>query len=214
MRIASGEELRVVDVLLRFLSTGVVEDLWETPHEVVLVQELKQTLGEGRSAWRVGFLADGETVGLVRRVDETVTARAVSVESATSLAAGHLRKAWAHLYQHQPDVGQALDEAILALESAGRSIITPTDGAATLGKMIAAIEAKPGKWECEVGDVSAVAARLRAMWSRQPRHGVDDPNDVRAVTPELAEAAVHDALTLVHWFQTGLFRRAAGPTGG
>ena len=170
------------------------------------LQRLEQTLREGRSAWAVGRLPD-LSFGLVRRVDDATRERAHTVLSEDSIAIRHMRRSWAAIYRRESDPTSAVNEAVLAIEAAGRSVVSPNDTKATLGKMITALRDKPEKWEVQLGSVPQLAERLSSIWTRQPRHGVDDANDVVEVTPELAEAVAHDALTLVHWFRSGLIRR-------
>jgi hypothetical protein len=140
-------------------------------------------------------------------VDATSNQRATTVIGDCALAALHLGRAWAQTYRRDPDPKAALDEVVLALQSAGRSIVSPKDKAATLGKMIAGLRSKREKWTVEIGTISQLVERLAALWKAQPRHGVDDPNDVKDVSAALAEAAVQEGLTIVHWFRSGFVRQ-------
>lgn len=212
-RAAETDVLHVVDLVFHVIQLWMKEistDRQATDHYQPYVSALMQRLGrvlrDGRSVYQVGELPNG-TYGLVRRVDEASARRAEYVMGADAIAVAHLRRAWQLMYQRNPEPGQALNEAVLALESSGRSIITPTDREATLGKMITALRDKPEKWSVAVGTTEQVCDRLSAIWSRQPRHGGDEENPVAPATPELAEAAVHEAVTLVHWFRSGLFQR-------
>ena len=162
-------------------------------------------LSHGGSMWKVGEW-EGHP-GLIRRVDETVAARAALVMSGEGAATAHLRVAWVCFYRPDRDAAQTLGDVVKALEAAARPVVSPNDGQATLGKMISALRDKPGKWVVAVGDVNQVCQRLRDIWALQPRHGTDDPNAIREVPLEVVEAALHDAVTLVHWFQNGLIRR-------
>lgn len=203
--------LMVVDLLIHVLDEEI-NDTQVRPHRnyessgsKALMLHLVQLLTEGRSVWQIGRLPD-LSWGLVRRVDEAATERAATVMSPDSLATSHLRRAWSHTYRRTAEPKQALDEVILAIESAARSVVSPNDKAATLGKMISALRDKPDKWSAEVGTIEQLAERLSALWKAQPRHGVDDPNEIKHVSPAFAEAAVHEGLTLVHWFRTGFVR--------
>lgn len=201
-RTPRDQMLRVADAELRLISES--RRMNETTNQAIV--RLQDRLTRARSAYRVGYHHDGETLGIFRRVNAVATERLTTLDP-QALATGHLRTAWSHLYKLEPDPRQALDEAIAALESAMKATVTPNDGGTTLGKMIAALRHAPHKWRTPLGDIDLLVARLRSMWSIQPRHGVDDPNDVKVVTPEAAEASVHEAITIVHWFQAGLVRR-------
>lgn len=171
------------------------------------IATLKSYLDEAGSAWTVGVLEQGSTFGLVRRVDETVAARADSVASARSIASQHLRRAWEYLHRRNPDYPQALDEAVFALEAAARPVVSPQNRKATLGTMIRNLRDAPQNWTNEIGTIDSLADRLAAIWTRQPRHGTDDPIEIKMVTPEFATAAVHEALTIVRWLMSGAVRR-------
>lgn len=55
-------------------------------------------------------------------------------------------------------------------------------------------------------DIGPLVAMLRLLWQGQTdRHGGSTPTI--PVTAEAAEAAVHLAVTLVQWFQSGAIRR-------
>jgi len=198
--------LDLVDVLLMLLWEAIeaVDNRGRDPF-VRHAFKADDFLAESGSAWRIRFM-DGR-LGLARRVDETATARADRVSSDASSTSAHLRRAWEHLYQRRPEYSQALDEAVFALEAATRSV-GASDDEETLGTVIEAMLAEPSTWTCDLGTVETVAVRLSAIWTRQQRHRTDDANSVEPETPAVAEAAVHDALTLVHWFQIGVVRRS------
>lgn len=204
-----ADMLLVADVLIRIHD----ETILDTTHRpqrnqgnsgsVQALTKLQRILDDGRSLWTITRLPNG-TWGLGRRVDAASQHRAEVVLSPETLAAQHLRRAWGYLYQRESAPGHALDEAIAALESAGRRVVIPTNRDATLGLMISALRDKPEKWTVAAGTVEAFRERLAMLWTRQPRHGVVETNDVKDVSPQLAEAAVHEAITLVHWFTSGL----------
>lgn len=218
--------LEIVDVLLHLQAQRIralpqresdpAGDDWsatrESLHDQMIrllmqpITTLQSYLAESRSVWSVGPV-EGETCGLIRRVDATIAARAETTTSATTIASQHLRRAWASLYRREPDYGRALDEANAALEAAARPVVSPRNRRSTLGTIIRDLKAAPQKWTCELGTVDELAGRLDDLWSWH-RHGTDDPNEVKTITHGLAEAAVHEALTLVHWFMSGAIRPA------
>ena len=52
-------------------------------------------------------------------------------------------------------------------------------------------------------------ARLNNIWTAQYRHGEAD-GPIPDVSPRVAQAAIHDAVTLVQWFEDGCVRRVSG----
>ena len=71
----------------------------------------------------------------------------------------------------------AYSQAIKAIEVVARPIPSPSDASATLGKMIAAMRAKPDKWRVvlERSTPEDVATMMEMVWKGQEdRHGTDD----------------------------------------
>lgn len=170
--------------------------------------ELNLILAASGSAWTVGEQPDG-TPCLQRRVESTTEAAARIEFSAESRAARHLSIAWDKVYGRTPDASAAYREAVRGVEAAARPIVTPDDSLATLGKMIRALEDKPSKWSAEIGSIEAFTQMLRQLWTSQlDRHGTDDESVPLSVSPAQAEAAVHLAMTLVHWLRSSTVRRA------
>lgn len=121
--------------------------------------------------------------------------------------------AWHDVYGREPTAGDAYREAVRAVEAAVKPIVTPSDPLATLGKMIKAIRDKPTKWAWELGEPTEVANMMGRLWTSQlDRHGTDDESHPLTVSLQQAEAAVHLAVTLVHWCQSGAFRAVHGPS--
>jgi hypothetical protein len=166
-------------------------------------QKLGDMLDSGRSAWRVTERPSGGWQ-LVRRSLGPV------VEAISSLAGpsqrAHLVAAWDALTRRHPDTSAAYREAVRAVEAAAKPVVLPNDSLATLGKMIAAIDAKPTKWHFVLGSPEDVSAMCKLLWTSQlDRHGTDDESVPLNVSYEQADAAVHLALTLVRYFAGGLF---------
>ena len=198
----------VIDAVLHLLSERLRDDLTQyTVKERIVdqIMAMRTMLAEARSLYDVDEIATG-TWGLVLKVDATVHDQADHVLSIPGTAADYLRAAWRACYELHPDNEAAFDKAIEAIEAAARPVISPTNGKATLGTMIKDLSNKPSKWSTTLGTVEQLTQRLHALWSIQPRHGTPDPNEVREVTREEAVACVHEAVTLVHAFTTGLIR--------
>ena len=175
------------------------------------VRELQATLDSSASAWTVGQGSSGEPC-LERRVDPTVEAAAKEEMSQAGRAATYLRSAWHGVYGRDPNPSAAYHDAIRAVEAAARSIVTPKDDLATLGKMITAIGDAPHKWTTEIGDVETIRKMMQTVWQAQhDRHGTDDETKPVNVSQPEAEAAVQMAVTLVHLFRSGAIRVVSTP---
>ena len=173
-----------------------------------LRRSLESMLTIGGSAWTVGEDEGGRWC-LHRRLDETVEDAAKEEMRQTGNAARHLQAAWHHVYGRDPDPSAAYREAVRAVEAAAKPAVTPNDRLATLGKMLKALRDKPSKWAVDLGTVEGLADTMDVLWTSQlDRHGTDDESAPLSVSPEQAEAAVHVAVTLVHWFRNGHVRLA------
>lgn len=201
VKVDAGHLLDVADALVHLL-----DRVGNDANVVDLIFRLNDHLDEGRSVYEVRPDATGEHWSFGRRVDPTVTAQAQRVMDAGGTHADYLRAAWHACYDLHPDDEAAFDKAIEAIEAAARPVISPNNTRATLGTMIRDLKQKPSKWTTTLGTVEQLTERLQALWSIQPRHGTPDPNEVREVTREEAVACVHEAVTLVHAFTTGLIR--------
>lgn len=194
--------LDLVDLLLWNLSPYVAAGV---------ADDVERRFKEGGSAWSVSR-SDDDHFQLMRRLDETVVASAKVVMSASGRAGKHLAKAWTEVYGRHPDASTAYREAVRAVEAIAGPIILPNDPKATLGMMIAAMRDAPQKWQVVLqpssGDaVLMVMETMRLLWiSQLDRHGTADESIPLHVSVEEAEAAVHLAVTLVHWFHSGAIR--------
>jgi hypothetical protein len=175
-------------------------------------QELERLLADGGSAWRV---AD-DRQSLVRRVDPTATE--AFRQAATGNAAPHLAAAWTAAYGRHPNPSRAYSEAIKAVEVACIPVVIPgAKGAkATLGRVIQNLNDHPQEWRLAIhssgrpAEIGALLTMLRLLWQGQTdRHGGSAPTI--PVTTEAAYAAVHLAVTLVQWFQSGGVQRISHP---
>jgi hypothetical protein len=171
---------------------------------------LNETLELSGSTWRVDLDSNAR---LERRVDATVqdaVARSVETSTATNRSASeHLRLAWQAAYGRQPDPTAAYSQAIKAVESAAAPMVTPNDTRATLGTILRELSKPPARWTFAIqpGARDVVVAMMKCLWEGQvDRHGGITPTP--EVTQDAAEAAVHMAVTLVHWFTGGAVRGA------
>ena len=133
-----------------------------------------------------------------------------AVASGEGRAAEHLRSAWSSCFGRNSDPKAAYAEAVMAIEVAAKPVVLPNDPRATLGKICVAIRDKPEKWESEKSfdnGVETVLAMMTMIWNGQLRHG-DETAPLRVPQPA-AEMAIHIAVTLVSWFESGRFRLAS-----
>ncbi|HEV2071235.1 MAG TPA: hypothetical protein VGR26_15710 [Acidimicrobiales bacterium] len=165
------------------------------------------------SAWSVSAKVAGQPC-LVRRVDETVTAAAQVEMDQTGNAARHLYRAWHRIYGRNPDPGGSYRESVRAVEAAAKPLIAPKASRATLGTMLADLRNKPEKWSVALDErgkgtgVDLLIEMCSGLWRSQfDRHGSDDESIPLDVSSREAEAAVHLAVTLVHWFRSGVVAR-------
>jgi hypothetical protein len=172
--------------------------------------DLTQMLSEAGSLWKVDWVAE-HRYGLVRRMRPEVEAAAEQVMSWEDKAAWHLRLAWSAVYGRNPDAGKGYGEAIKAMEAAAIPVVLPKTNAGTLGKLVAALRDKPAKWAVGLKhpeperQVLILADMMDLIWKGQTgRHGDPDPTAPISVNQEQAEAAVHLAVTVVQWFNTGV----------
>jgi hypothetical protein len=191
--------LDVVDYLLQRASRSSVGGAAES---------LEMCLREGGSKWCVSTTRDS----LEERVAAEVAERAAQVMTAGKRAGQHLREAWGAVYGRNPSPSHAYREAVRAVEAAAIPVVLPNDATATLGKVIRDIKTAPEKRSVALqpakGDpVQYVIGMLELLWTSQfDRHGTADDSVPLSVNQEQAEAAVHLALTLTHWFEAGLVR--------
>ncbi|MBJ7331301.1 MAG: hypothetical protein JHC95_15515 [Solirubrobacteraceae bacterium] len=165
-------------------------------------------LQDGGSAWEVTPAADEGNFVLTRRELGPVAEAIDGLAPASERAAAHLRTAWKELAGRAPSPDQAYFHALQAVEAAAKPVILPKDDAATLGKMLRAVDDASHKWTFVLGEPEDAMAPASAMWKAHRRHGTDDREAPMGMSQEEADAAVHLALTLVRWFAGGAFRQA------
>ena len=167
-------------------------------------------LDDARSVYDVFQVSDQEYKIDYRQPPE-ITELVEEVTSDRSRAAEHLRRSWTLAFSREADPNAACVEATKAIEAAARDTIEPNNSRATLGTMIAAMEAKPTKWNTDLTSpdldgVGTVIGMMKAVWKGHLRHG--NPNEPLDVPAERCEMIVHSAALLVHWFSSGRVRQA------
>lgn len=168
----------------------------------------------GGSAWEV---IDEPLPHLERRVSAEQRALYAAATTPVDDATEQLREAWAKVYGRGPDPSDAWDHAIKAVEILLQPIASPANDKATLGSMLAALEAKPEKWTLTlasssktVGPVGTFTAMLRLIWPNPDRHGSGSGSS-RTPTREEAEQVVGLAVLVVSWLRKDALKPAAAP---
>ena len=171
---------------------------------------VKSFFDDARSVYDIFHVQDHEYKIDYRQPPE-ITELVEEVTSNRSRAAEHLRRAWLLAFSREADPNAACVEATKAIEATARSTIEPNNPRATLGTMIAAMEAKPTKWTTDLTSpdldgVGTVINMMKAVWKGHLRHG--NPDKPLDVPTERCEMIVHSAAQLVHWFSSGRIRQA------
>lgn len=173
---------------------------------------LESLLTRSKSAWTVGERAGYSA--LVRRVPEGVQLGADSVMARAGRAGARLARAWEELYGIEPNASAAYGLAIKAVEDAAIPVVSPTNGAATLGTVLRQLEDQadwklPMEREHERATSREVLIGMtRMLWHGQhDRHG-GQPSAPGDVSVKEATVAVSLATTLVNLFSSALVERA------
>ena len=173
--------------------------------EVVELAEIFESPG---SRWEVVFIEDGNG-RLTLRQSGPISDVVDGLAGFAVPAHAHLEKALEKLTRPgDRDPSGAYLEAVKAVEAAARPVVIPTDPLATLGKIVAALEAKPSKWAVvlDTETVEDVTRRAAILWTTpHERHGSNEP--APPVTVEKAQAGFDLALGLVDYFARGLIYR-------
>ena len=170
--------------------------------------EMSLYLADARSVYDIAEHGSG-TYRLRYRQSPELTALLDEVTRGPSRASDHLRNAWSLAFDRDGDPTSACVEATKAVEAAAKDVILPTDAKATMGKMIAALDDNPAKWQTDFDpeeflDIRTVSAMMQLIWKGHLRHG--DPDDPLSVPPPRAEMIVHTAAVLVQWLLSGRVR--------
>lgn len=170
--------------------------------------ELGEIFESPGSRWEV-VVDEGGEGRLTLRQNGPVSDVVGTLANFAAPAHRHLEKALERLSgPGDKDPGGAYFEAVKAVEAAARPVVAPTDPLATLGKMIAALEAKPSKWAVVLAEetVEDVTRRASILWKTpHERHGSNEP--ASPVTVEQAQAGFDLALGLVDYFARSLIYR-------
>lgn len=207
----------------------IVNLMYERPEEYLEVVDghlqtmksgsslLDSYLTLGGSAWEV---VEEPLPHLERRVSGEQRALYASATMPVDAAAQHLREAWANAYGRNPDPSDAWDHAIKAIEILLQPIASPANDKATLGSMLAALEAKPEKWVLalpssskKVDPVETITGMLRLIWPNPDRHGSGSGSS-RVPTLDEAEQVVDLAVLVVSWLRKGALQPAASSSTG
>jgi hypothetical protein len=196
LKLSSEKVLDVIDALL-FLGYGVDEMdrfLWDVDHEYTVHTDKQR---------------------LVKKIDDTVWASYEMAVSPGDHAAHLLESAWAKQFSRDRDPAGAWDDSTAAVEALLRPIVSPRDEAATIGKMIQAIQDAPHAWYCRIPDrdwhgvpVGGVAFFVNALCNlmyRPDRHGTAHSSS--EVTVEQSGMVVLQAVTVVGWLRQDGFGR-------
>jgi hypothetical protein len=176
---------------------------------VAAAHELDRILVEGGSTWKTTFKPYW---GLVRRISETTQAFADLASSPGTDAARKIASAWNACYRHNPDYDRAYRDAVLAVEAVALPVVAPRNKRGTLGNVVSHIADTSAKWTVGGTDTEqqtsgqTLLSMLRTVWHNQQRHAQSD-GTILDVTRDEAETAVTLAVTLVHWFSSGLVKR-------
>lgn len=175
------------------------------------VERLAALLYRSGSAWTVRLDEDGN-FALERRVSKEIEERARSVMDVADRGAEHLKIAWHALYSRDPNPDKAHEHAIKAVEAAGGVVIAPNDSKVTLGRMLGEMRSNPDRWRVtgspspshDQEPAQAIRCMMELIWeSHDSRHGSPDPQSPITTDPDVAETAVHVAISLVHLFREG-----------
>lgn len=199
LREASGKALQIADYLLAHGGAGSAE-------------ELAAILARSKSAWQVGT-RQGKP-GLVRRVPLGVQVAADSIIARTGRAGVRLAQAWEELYGLEPNASAAYGLAIKAVEDAAVPTVSPTNGRATLGTVLAQIE-QQDDWQLpmerehdKAPSREVLIGMMRMLWHGQhDRHG-GQPSAPGDVSIDEATVGVSLAVSLVNLFHAGVVARS------
>jgi hypothetical protein len=197
-RIRENQELalNVVDYLLCFVAGDRA------------AKQLNELLTLGGSEWEVTPTEESQPGSwqLTRRTVGPVKASIDEIRTESQRAHHHLEVAWSKLVGRSPDPSTAYREAIRAVESVAKPVVSPANERATLGTIIADLRSKPAKWAVSLDSatVDDIANLAGMIWTSQlDRHGTDDTAKPLAVSQQEADAAFYIALALVRVFSGG-----------
>ncbi len=174
--------------------------------------ELAAMLERAGSVWTVA----PDKRGLSRRVLPAAQDAVELVVSAKDKAAELIGTAWRAIYGREPNPTDGFNRAVKAVEAVACPVIVPDDKGATLGRAIGELRANKTRVATVfrsprgTDPVDAVLAMMQLVWTNNYARHAADPSVPLDVTQAEAEAALHVAVTLVHWFQRGFVVAAGG----
>ncbi len=182
----------------------------ETIHHALAVVKLDKLLAQGGSVWKTTATPFW---GLTRRANETTQALVDQASSPSTDATRKIASAWSACYRHDPDYDSAYRHAVLAVEAVVLPAILPDSQRGTLGQVVSHMRDAQDRWT--VGGLdgarqtsgATLLSMLGTLWHNQERHAQSD-GSIRDVGRDEAEAAVTLAVTLVHWFASGLVEKS------
>ncbi|SRR6266568_6019698 len=195
-----------------FLLDGIDLALYDNKHRQG-GGELESILAMGGSRYCVA----PDKRGLTQRVPGETQGVVEDLVAEGSRAGKLLGEAWRHVYGRHPNPGEGYHRAVNAIEIAAIPVVTPNDQKSTLGRVIGELRANKRRFstaflEAEKG-IDAVIDLMEVVWkSHHDRHGTPDEMAPISVSQAEAEAAVHAALLLVHWFRTNVIHSKAKGT--
>lgn len=144
------------------------------------LRQLDQWLSVGGSAWTV----DADGACLTQRVSVELRETYVAATEADDDASKYLRAGWKAAWGVSPSSDLAHENAVNALEALFRSVVTPDESDATLGKIVSVLRDRPSKWRARLEDLRSpdnksrtsdagvlfVEAALRVVFQSDYRH--------------------------------------------
>lgn len=172
-------------------------------------ERLDEMLREGGSMYQVR----ADRTGLERRLDGTVTDVVKRAMDSAPEPGRHLKAAWDAAYAVRPDASRAYAESVKAVEAALIPLVLPSDGKATLGKVLGHLRHYEDQWELAIADGQGRAARIEPLVSlatllwegHRDRHS--GTTSATQITAEAAMMALHGAAAIVQWTVAGALRR-------
>lgn len=175
------------------------------------INELNTILVKSGSKWHI--VAEGDKARMEARVNETTTAAFDKLSQMPSDAADHLKTSWVYCFGRSPSPSEAYTYAVKAVEAASWKLVTPKNMTATLGTIIKDFltQAEAGRFSTIFNDkkentsIDAIAKLMARLWEgHSDRHATGTYVEP---TQAEAEAAVHMAIVLCHFFLTDAVTR-------
>ena len=165
---------------------------WLLGHSYGHVQSLENILKSAGHVLRVS--PDGNR--LVERIDPALWDEYEQVTQLDDQASQYMQEAWTLAFGRDPNLSDAWDRAVKAIEVLLKPIVSPSDDNATLGKMTSALRQAPNKWKCKLPDreykskgeinvkpgIEVFIDALATIGYQPDRHGSDQPQEIDETT--------------------------------